>query len=444
MVGSARRLLEGYREGAVLPSEVVEQLRDRWRARQDAVGAFAATRWDGALVEALEHDAAYRRGSPRGALAGVPLAVKDLIDTADCPTEYGSPVFGGHRPARDADVVAAARRAGAIVVGKTVTHEFGWGITSLSVHGSRCRNSLDPERIAGGSSGGSAAAVADGQVPLAIGTDTAGSVRIPAAFCGATGFKPTFDTISTRGCWPLAPSLDHVGVIVGDPLDAVPLVQALCGMRPGPGPEAAAPAVAVDPDAPVSVRRALAGAPLETLEGEALDWKRANRCLRTIQGFEAIAVHRAAGLYPERRDQYGEDVRLRLDRAAGITEAAYVEALDHRESMRQRCAAAFAGQDILVSAAATIDPPEVAELGEDGADSRLRDGLIPNFAPQSLFGLPACVIPIQAERGSPSSLQVTGRRGCDDLVLATAAAIFMSAAAATAPAPRPSARPLMR
>jgi aspartyl-tRNA(Asn)/glutamyl-tRNA(Gln) amidotransferase subunit A len=417
---SVRQLLDRYRDGTLRPSEAVERFRDRWRARQEIVGAFTATRWEEALREAVRADRGYRRGQPRP-LAGVPVAIKDLIDTSDCVTAYGSPLFAGHRPARDAEVVGALRRAGAIVVGKTVTHEFAWGITSLSPHGTRCRNPLDPERIAGGSSGGSAAAVADGQVPAAIGTDTAGSIRIPAALCGVSGFKPSFGALDTRGCWPLAPSLDHVGVIVEDPFDAALLTAAIRGMPSaslGPG----ASRVAVASDLPMADQDALGAAGVELVEGAPLEADRAYMALGTIQAFEALAVHRAAGLYPARRDHYGADVRRRLDRAAEVPESAYEEALAARSDLRRHLAASFAGAEVLVTPMPSIDPPRVADFTRDDED-RFRAVLIPACATQSLHGLPSFVLSPSSDRRFSASLQITGRRGRDQLVLETAAAL---------------------
>jgi aspartyl-tRNA(Asn)/glutamyl-tRNA(Gln) amidotransferase subunit A len=419
---SVTQLIDQYRRREVRPSEIIEELRDRVRARQPIVGAFAATRWEQALTEATRADREYRQGTVEGPLAGLPVAVKDVIDTADCVTEYGSPLFAGHLPNRDADVVTALRRAGAIIVGKTITHEFAWGITSLSPHGSRCRNPLDPQRIAGGSSGGSAAAVADEQVPVAIGTDTAGSVRIPAALCGVTGFKPSFGVVSTRGCWPLAASLDHVGLLTKDPLDAMYLNDVLRGASARLHRRARARA-AVMPGISTGQRQAIAAAGIETVSDVQIDLEEPYRVLGTIQSFEALNVHRAAGLYPVHEDHYGADVRARLAAATVVTEHAYRRALDARELVRRSLRDAFAQADVLISRPISGEPPRVDTITGSGADSPLRDRLIPGFALQSLLGLPACLIPVPSTGRFPSSLQITGRRGCDPLVLDAAVAL---------------------
>ena len=176
---------------------------DRIAAREDVVGAWQYLDRDRALAEARQRD----REPPRGPLHGVPIAVKDLIDTADMPTGYGSPIYRGHLPAADAACVALARAAGAVVLGKTVTTEFA------AFTPGKTANPRNPAHTPGGSSSGSAAAVADGMAPLAFGTQTAGSVIRPAAFCGVVGYKPSFGLISRAGVKPLADSLDTVGVL---------------------------------------------------------------------------------------------------------------------------------------------------------------------------------------------------------------------------------------
>src|SRR2546423_8549370 len=159
-------------------------------------------------MAALEGIFLARPETPR---PGIPLAVKDLLDTAGLTTTYGSPIFADHVPAKSAAAVERIEAAGYANVGKTNLHEFAYGITSENAHFGTVPNPIAPGRIAGGSSGGSAAALAAGLADAALGTDSGGSIRIPAACCGIVGFKPTFDLVPTDGCFPLAPSFDHVG-----------------------------------------------------------------------------------------------------------------------------------------------------------------------------------------------------------------------------------------
>jgi aspartyl-tRNA(Asn)/glutamyl-tRNA(Gln) amidotransferase subunit A len=217
------------REGEATSVELVERALDRIGALDGRVGAFVAVLADRALAEAAERDAERRRGEALGPLHGVPVAVKDLIDVTGAVTGAGSPKLAGNLAAADAEVVARLRAAGAVVVGKTRTHEFAYGVVTPGTV-----NPWDPERIAGGSSGGSAAAVAAGLVPGALGSDTAGSIRIPAACCGVVGLKPTWGRVPTAGVWPLSWSCDHVGPIAGSVADVALLDAVLAGtVAPG-------------------------------------------------------------------------------------------------------------------------------------------------------------------------------------------------------------------
>jgi Asp-tRNA(Asn)/Glu-tRNA(Gln) amidotransferase A subunit family amidase len=199
--------------------DVLEAVLERIAAREPAIHAWAFLDPERARHQAQALDA----GPVRGPLHGLPIGVKDLMDTADMPTAYGSPIYAGHRPAWDAAAVASARAAGAIVVGKTVTTEFATFTPAATV------NPHDFEHTPGGSSSGSAAAVADGMVPLAFGTQTVGSIIRPASFCGVVGYKPTFGTLSRAGVKLLSESLDTVGAIARTVDDAALMVGALSG-----------------------------------------------------------------------------------------------------------------------------------------------------------------------------------------------------------------------
>ena len=210
---SARELARRVRDRELSALEVVEDCLAQ--VGDDRIHAWAA----------LDPQFARRQAIGEGLLAGVPVGVKDIFDTADLPTEYGSPIYKGHRPAWDAAVVAAARSAGAIVLGKTVTTEFATMVPARTVH------PRDPRRTPGGSSSGSAAAVAAGMVPLAYGTQTVGSTIRPAAYCGVVGYKPSFGMLSRTGMKMGAESLDTVGLIARS-VDDMALFAAACAMRP--------------------------------------------------------------------------------------------------------------------------------------------------------------------------------------------------------------------
>src|SRR3954447_22225376 len=234
---TALELRAGYAARSFSPVEVLDALAARIEAREPAVNAFITLDLDAARAQAQAAEREHAGGRAR-LLAGIPVAVKDIFDTAGLRTTYGSAIFADHVPDRDATAVRRLREAGAVVLGKTLTHEFAWGITSENPHFGPCRNPHDLERVAGGSSGGSAAVLAYGGAPLALGSDTGGSIRIPAAFCGVAGLKPTYGRVSAAGVLPLAPSLDPTGPLARTPADAVLALQAIRGSAP------AAPATA--------------------------------------------------------------------------------------------------------------------------------------------------------------------------------------------------------
>jgi aspartyl-tRNA(Asn)/glutamyl-tRNA(Gln) amidotransferase subunit A len=221
------------REGEVSSVELVERALERMATLDPQVGAFVVVLADQALAEAAERDAERQGGRAVGVLHGVPVAVKDLIDMEGLVTGAGSVKLAGNRAARDAEVVARLRAAGAVVVGKTRTHEFAYGVTTPGTV-----NPWDAERIAGGSSGGSAAAVAAGMVAGALGSDTAGSIRIPSSCCGVVGLKPTWGRVPATGVWPLSWSCDHVGPIAGSVADVALLDQILAVGLEQPDPPA--------------------------------------------------------------------------------------------------------------------------------------------------------------------------------------------------------------
>jgi aspartyl-tRNA(Asn)/glutamyl-tRNA(Gln) amidotransferase subunit A len=326
-------------------------------------------------------------------------------------------MFRGHVPARDAEAVRRVRAAGAIVLGKTATHEFAWGFSSINDALGTVRNPRDPERVAGGSSGGSGAALAAGLAPLALGTDTGGSIRVPSAFCGVYGLKPTFGRVSLEGVWPLARSLDHAGPMARSPRDLALLLAALA-----PVPDHVAPSpprVAVCPD--------LHGAPLEPQVASAHE-ELALRlgagevafpeaelivpAFRAIQLAEGHETHRAAGLWPDRAGEYGADVRSRVEMGAQVDMPRLLAAHADRETVRAAFARVFEGADVLLTPAVPLAPPRIED---ERADPALRDAVLAYTAPQDLVGLPACVL--------PNGMQLTGPPGAEALLVSVACSL---------------------
>jgi aspartyl-tRNA(Asn)/glutamyl-tRNA(Gln) amidotransferase subunit A len=411
---TAAELLAAYAARERSPVEVVAELAAAIEA--DPHGAFWATCLQRASEEARAAEAAWARGDARP-LEGVPIAVKDLFDTEGVETTYGSAMFRGHVPARDAEAVRRVREAGAIVLGKTATHEFAWGFSSINDALGTVRNPCDPERVAGGSSGGSGAVLAAGLAPLALGTDTGGSIRVPSAFCGVYGLKPTFGRVSLEGVWPLARTLDHAGPMARSPRDLGLLLAVLA-----PVPDHVAPSpprVVVCPD--------LHGAPLEPQIASAheelalrlgageVSFPEAELILpafRAIQLAEGHETHRAAGLWPDRADEYGADVRNRIEMGAQVEMPWLLAAHADRERLRAAFARLFERADVLLTPAVPLAPPRIEDERDDPA---LREAVLAYTAPQDLLGLPACAL--------PNGMQLTGPPGSEALLVSVASSI---------------------
>lgn len=278
-------------------------------------------------AEAARHQAAARIGGP---LAGVSVLIKDLFDTAGIRTTYGSAVFADRVPARNAAVVDRVTASGGIIVGKANLHEFAWGVTSQNEHYGDVRNPLLPDRTPGGSSGGNAAALAARACMLGIGTDTGGSVRIPAACCGIVGFKPRTGAIPTRGCLPLAPTFDTVGPMASSVRDCALLYSVLSG-GPPLEPRVQGLRIGVTDDSVDAARFESLGARVSSVKlPQELD------DFNTVLRFEAARSHRST--FPARRDEYGTAARGKWDRAQLVTFAEYNDALSRISSARSRFA----------------------------------------------------------------------------------------------------------
>ena len=369
----------------------------------------------------------------QGALAGVPVAVKDLMGVAGMPLTGGSRAFdaGG---TFDAEVVARLKRAGAVVMGLTNLHEFAYGITSDNPRFGRVVNPAAPSRIPGGSSGGSAAAVAAGIVRLAIGTDTAGSIRIPAACCGIVGFKPSYDALPRTGVMDLATSLDHVGPMTRTVEDAAAMFAAMLGMD-------SLPRWALADLRGRAIAR-LGGYFEDPIDGEVLaaldaaesalrdDGARSERAM--AKGIEIAPAamyntiaHEAAAVHADRVKMrgadYGEDVRVRVEAAHFLPGHWYVKAQRMRSEIVAKLEAAFGDADLLLCATLRAPAPPVgaAQVDIGGRSFALHTAVTQLTMPFNLSGLPAISVPWTRSRdGVPVCLQLAGRRGADWLVLA--------------------------
>ncbi|MFB4274265.1 amidase [Nonomuraea sp. MTCD27] len=421
-------LARDLRDGRATSVDLVERALGAVAALDPALNAFVTVDAAGALQAARRADAELAGGTDRGPLHGVPVAVKDLIMVAGLPATMGSRHFAGYVPDADAECVARLRAAGAIIVGKTTTHEFAYGPTGDRSATGPSRNPWDPARMSGGSSGGSAAAVAAGIVPLAVGTDTGGSVRIPAALCGVAGFKPAYGAIPTDGVFPLSRSLDHVGVLAGDHESCLIAHRRLSGdaghPRDGAGGVRVAwldPAELCDGDSRVTAAvRAVAGAAEEVRlpEGAAEELR---ETYAAIQSCETAAVHaeRLAGA-PELFDP---EVLERLRVASDVPGWRYVRAVEARARLAGAAGALFAGHDVLALPTVPITAPPIdsRETEVEGRTVAVRPALLALTSPWNVLGLPALTVPAGTVDGLPVGLQLVCRPGHEPLLFEAAA-----------------------
>jgi len=344
---------------------------------------------------------------------GERLAVKDLFDTAGVRTTYGSAIFAEHVPTQTAPAVAALEAGGYSNVGKANLHEFAWGITSENEHYGWVPNPIAPGRIAGGSSGGNAAALAANLADAALGTDSGGSVRIPAACCGIVGFKPTFGLVSLEGCFPLAPSFDHAGPMARDVAACERMLTALSGYQPSEAPTLGDNRVGLawTEHADPLVRERVEQAAAHFGHVERLDVPFPDGSYAVFMR-EAAEVHN--DLWREHREAYGSNVAAKVERAMQTTDAAVAAAERARADYRERMAALLERVDVLVTPTlAVVAPP--AGVG----DLALREQLLRFTYPFNAIGAPALALPCgAAEEGLPASVQLVGRPGTDALVLA--------------------------
>ena len=436
-------LSQAFLCGRLTPSEVLADVLNRIAETDAQLSSFVAIDADRARQSAQRADAELKRGRCRGPLHGVPIAVKELFDVEGLPATYGSMARAGAVASADSEVVRRLRRAGAVIVGLTRSHEFGWGITTVDPSGSGTRNPHNPDFICGGSSGGSAAAVAAGLVPAAVATDTGGSIRIPAALCGVAGIKPTFGRVPRDGSVPLAPSLDTPGFIAHTPADLAILLLACAGPSPSDPTTRIGDMASAEP-LPVSlagrhigVSRDLHDAPLAPAHAAAYQRSIDALCglgaqvtevrlpraaqyrdaFNVIQMAEAYDVHhRKLGLFPDGSSAYGADVRRRLERARSVDIGAYLAACEHRLHLADALHAALASVDVLVTPVNPGTPPRRDDpdhvTGPDGARRPFRDVIMGYTVPQNLAGVPAVTVRAGTdEQGIPCGIQLTAARG---------------------------------
>jgi aspartyl-tRNA(Asn)/glutamyl-tRNA(Gln) amidotransferase subunit A len=425
------------RAGQLTSSALTEAYLDRIRRLDRTIGAFVTVTEEAALARARSLDLAFARQGPVGPLHGMPVAVKDNIDTAGVRTTAGSAFFATRVPDRDATVVARLTAAGAVIVGKTALHEFAFGATTQNPHHGCCRNPWDLDRIPGGSSGGSGAAVGAGLCAAALGTDTGGSVRIPGALNGITALRPTRGSLSAHGVFPVSWTFDTVGPMARSAADVAELFEAIVGYDaadPGsldgmPGRSLAADGLRglrigiprgylfdeVEPDVDSAVRGGIEviaglGATIEEIElpGVAAAVDVATRIILA----EALAVHR------DRLEQdpgcFGEDVRRRLGTGTALTGAEYAQLRQDARVWRRAVADLLSRVDVVLGpVTAIVAPPAI------GAETIETTRRLTRFTyGWSLAGVPAISVPCGfSSDGLPIGMQLVARAWRDRTLL---------------------------
>ncbi|TCC48822.1 amidase [Kribbella capetownensis] len=425
-------LARALRDRETSASALTDAALRRTHELNPTLNAFTLIDDEGARRAARAADEQLASGIDLGPLHGVPVAIKDLIDIAGLPTTCGSATSFGATADADAEVVRRLRDAGAVMIGKTTLHEFAYGATGdRSVHGAS-RNPADPSRMSGGSSGGSAVAVASGMVPLTVGTDTAGSVRVPAALCGVVGLKPAYDAIPSTGVYPLAPSLDHVGLFGATAEDVLIEYEALSsrhvvprgGERLGvgwipPGDLAVADLRIEELTLDLVTRAPFSVA---TVRGFPKNHD-LFEVFSTLQGREAYQVHEHH--LDDDRDRIDPEVVARLDRGKDISAAQYAEADDARREFRATVDELLSAYDVL--ALPTV--PTVAPLLGDrritvaGTELEVRAALLSLTSPWNLAGVPALSVPAGRLDGLPVAVQLVTAPGNEHLMFQAAQAL---------------------
>jgi aspartyl-tRNA(Asn)/glutamyl-tRNA(Gln) amidotransferase subunit A len=443
-IEQAARLL---RKKSISPSDLVEVALARIERFNPILNAFITVVAGHARAEARYAEKQLRRPGTKSLLCGIPLSIKDNFLTRGVRTTAGSLILTNFVPSEDSDVVQKLTHAGAIVLGKTNMHEFAYGITNENPHYGPSRNPWELDRITGGSSGGSAAALAMGIGYAATGTDTGGSIRIPSALCGVVGLKPTFGLVSVEGIVPLAKTLDHAGPIGRSVTDVCIILDAIAGDFPQG---------AIRPD-PRKLRKNRPrkfqiGWPKEyffdridreihdAIESAAKCFKSLGATIKRVSlpGLEhsvepstnialaeATQYHESQGYFPAQASKYGDDVRYRLELGRKVLAADYLHALDVKRDITQEFDAVFENVDAILAPTLPIAAPRIGEkeVVIGGEKETVRSALVRLNRPANLTGHPAISIPCGFTRsGLPIGLQLIGPHWSEARLLSIALA----------------------
>ncbi|HLX37792.1 MAG TPA: amidase [Candidatus Binataceae bacterium] len=430
-------LAEHLRAKKISPLELTQAYLDRIARVDEKINAYITVTADDALASAKQAESEIVSGNWRGTFHGVPVGLKDLLYTKGVRTTGGSKILAEFRPDFDATSWARLKAQGAVMLGKLNLHEFAYGVTSSNPHWGACRNPYALDRIPGGSSGGSAAAIVARTAAATIGTDTGGSIRIPASLCGCVGLKPTWSRVSRYGVIPLAYTMDHVGPITRTVRDAALMLNVIAGHDPNDSTSSREPVPDYTLNLNAGVKGTRVGVVRELMGGLSDDVAKSFKAamqqltdlgatveevsipsLPTANVINSIATFTEALEYHEewfrtRADDYGADVRRLLEAGIAITGVAYVRAQRARAQVLADALAAMEKHDVLAAPGSAITAPKIGESGIIGEGEQrvdVVDKILRFTAPFDCTGQPALAIPTGlGSDGLPLSMQIIGR-----------------------------------
>ena len=420
----------------VSPVDLTQSLLDHAHELNDTVNSYISFRDDQALAEAKKAEEEIAAGNYRGPLHGIPMGIKDNIYIGGEVSTMASKIHRDFVSQDDASVVVNLREAGAVLTGKLNMHEYAWGIDNNSPHFGPVHNPWNLDKVPGGSSGGSGAAVASDVSFTTLGTDTAGSIRIPSAVCGLVGLKPTHGRVAKYGCYPLAWSLDHIGPMSKSVADAAATLQGIAGFDPrdptavnvpvddylsGLGGDPKGLVIGVeedyffrDVDSPIEtlVRKHIdelvsRGAVLKEVKIPSLAYAEWTELATSLS--EASAIHHNDLL--TRPDDFGDDIRFLFELGELFSSVDYLQAQQARRQLKQEFAAAMQQVDVIIAPTLPVMAPDIGSstANLNGTEVDLIDNFIRFTGPSNLTGLPALNVPVGLEDGLPVGLQIIGR-----------------------------------
>ena len=436
---------ELVRAKKISPVELTQECLKRIERLNPKLNAFITVTAESAVAQAREAEAEVQKGRWKGPQHGIPIALKDLVDTAGVRTTAGSAVFKDRVPTQDAEITRRLKAAGAVLLGKLNMHEFAYGGSSVISAFGPVRNPWDAEYSPGGSSGGSAAAVATGMCLGAIGSDTGGSIREPAGYCGIVGLKPTYGRVSMRGVIPLSWSQDHIGPMTRTVRDAALMLQTLAGYDPEDVTSANAPVPdfgaaleqktsfhlgiprgyfyeELHPEIQETMATALGVLKKLTASQQDVEIPTGGEFAGTVLVAEAYAYHeKSVASHPE---LYQPATLARIRAGAEVSASAYIAARRQLEQARRATPKIFEGVDIMVTPTSPVPPGKISELLSEPDKLRAKELLmLRNTRPFNVLGLPTISVPCGfTKSGLPIGIQLTGPIGGEAAVLSLAQA----------------------